>query len=131
MIRILVRYHIIFSLIEIALEISGILSTFGISIPMIGLKKNQFGSVIITSLGSLRLKDVYVPLCPFTQTAGVFACCSTFKKPTVNPDGSVTEKEYLPVNFTIDHRYVDGVLCAKMVREARRLFDNPEAFKVV
>ena len=113
------------------LDISGILSTFGISIPMIGLKKNQFGSVIITSLGSLRLKDVYVPLCPFTQTAGVFACCSTFKKPTVNPDGSVTEKEYLPVNFTIDHRYVDGVLCAKMVREARRLFDNPEAFKVV
>ena len=98
---------------------------------MIGLKKNQFGSVIITSLGSLRLKDVYVPLCPFTQTAKVFACCSTFKKPTVNPDGSVTEKEYLPVNFTIDHRYVDGVLCAKMVREARRLFDNPEAFKVV
>ena len=98
---------------------------------MIGLKKNQFGSVIITSLGSLKLKDVYVPLCPFTQTAGVFACCSTYKKNIGNPDGSIVEKEYLPVNFSIDHRYVDGVLCAKMVREARRLFENPESFKVV
>ena len=34
-------------------------------------------------------------------------------------------------NQSFEHRYVDGVLCAKMVREARRLFDNPEAFKVV
>ena len=90
---------------------------------MIGLKKNQFGSVIITSLGSLRLKDVYVPLCPFAQTAGVFACCSTFKKPTVNPDGSVTEKEYLPVNFTIEHRYVDGV-------PVQRWFEKQEDYSI-
>ena len=95
------------------------------------MKSNQFGSVIITSLGSLKLTDVYVPLCPFTETAGGFACCSTYTKKIVNEDGTITEKEYLPVNFTIDHRYVDGVLCAKMVKEARRLFDSPESFKVV
>ena len=61
------------------------------------MKSNQFGSVIITSLGSLKLKDVYVPLCPFTQTAGVFACCSTYTKKIVNEDIDTAKrlKQYL------------------------------------
>ena len=92
--------------------------------------KNQYGSVIITSLGGFHLKNVYVPLCPFTQTSGVFANCEIKKKRILNKDGSYTETEYLPVNFTLDHRFIDGVLSAKMVKEGKKLFDNPESFSV-
>ena len=53
------------------------------------------------------------------------------KKKILNKDGSITEKEYLPVHFTLDHRFIDGVLSSKMVKEAKRLFDNPESFSVL
>lgn len=94
------------------------------------MQYNLFGSVLVTSLESINVKDVYAPLCPFSQTAGVFTCCNIFKKKILNQDGIYEEKEFLPVNFSIDHRYVDGVLCAKMVREARKVFDDPESFSV-
>ena len=52
------------------------------------------------------------------------------KKKILNKDGTFTETEYLPVNFTLDHRFIDGVLSAKMVKEAKKLFDNPDSFSV-
>ena len=139
-----------FSLIEILLELDGILANMGINCKALGVKniffyifsfltiyffilqvaKNQYGSVIITSLGGFHLKNVYVPLCPFTQTSGVFANCEIKKKKILNKDGTFTETEYLPVNFTLDHRFIDGVLSAKMVKEGKKLFDNPESFSV-
>ena len=47
----------------------------------------------------------------------VIAICSTNKKNVLNKDGTNTEKSYLPLNFTCDHRYIDGVLGAKLVKE--------------
>ena len=52
------------------------------------------------------------------------------KKKTINSDGSVSSQEYLPVNFTLDHRYMDGVLSSKMVKAARILFNDPNEFQV-
>ena len=42
----------------------------------------------------------------------------------------MSTNEYLPVNFTLDHRYMDGVLSSKMVKAARILFNDPNEFKV-
>jgi pyruvate/2-oxoglutarate dehydrogenase complex dihydrolipoamide acyltransferase (E2) component len=47
----------------------------------------------------------------------VVAICSINKKKVLNKDGSYTEKSYLPLNFTCDHRFIDGVIGAKLVRE--------------
>lgn len=73
---------------------------------------------------------MYIPLYPFTQTTGVFVSCPVETKKTLNLDGTISVKEYLPVNFTLDHRYIDGVLSAKMVKTARERFNNPEIFQV-
>lgn len=43
--------------------------------------------------------------------------CSLKIKRTLNKDGSITEREVLPVHFAVDHRYVDGILGAKMMNE--------------
>ena len=95
------------------------------------MEKNHFGTVIITSGGSIDVSNAYAPIWPFTQTEGIMNCCNVVKKKVVNPDGSVSDKEYLPVYFSLDHRYVDGVLCAKMVNEARKCFEDPSYIKVV
>ena len=60
----------------------------------------------------------------------VFLQIVKLKKKILNKDGTFTETEYLPVNFTLDHRFIDGVLSAKMVKEAKKLFDNPDSFSV-
>jgi hypothetical protein len=37
-------------------------------------------------------------------------------KKILNKDGSYTESQILPIHLTIDHRYADGVLAAKMIK---------------
>ena len=112
------------------MELIGILSNINISIPCIGLKKNHYGSVILALMGGYGLKDIYAPLFPYTYTIGVFSSCEVEEKKIINSDGSVSTNEYLPVNFTLDHRYMDGVLSSKMVKAARILFNDPNEFKV-
>ena len=115
---------------DIVMELMGILSMINISIPCIGLKKNHYGSVILSLMGGYGIKDIYAPLFPYTYTLGVFTSCEVEEKKTINSDSSVSSQEYLPVNFTLDHRYMDGVLSSKMVKAARTLFDDPNEFQV-
>ena len=115
---------------NIVMELMGILSNINISLPCIGLKKNHYGSVILALMGGYGLKDIYAPLFPYTYTIGVFSSCEVEEKKIINSDGSVSTNEYLPVNFTLDHRYMDGVLSSKMVKAARILFNEPNEFKV-
>ena len=117
-------------IIEILLEAAGILSVCGIHIPQLGILKNQYGSVILSFLGNFHLNNVYIPLCPFTQTTGAFACNEVYTEKTLQKDGTYKQREVLPVTFTLDHRYIDGALSAKMVAEARKLFDDPNSFSV-
>lgn len=56
----------------------------------------------------------------------VLAICTLYEKNTLNKDGSTTKKLYLPLHFTADHRYIDGVLGAKLAKEFNRLIENPE-----
>jgi pyruvate/2-oxoglutarate dehydrogenase complex dihydrolipoamide acyltransferase (E2) component len=45
-------------------------------------------------------------------------------KKRLEKDGTYTEEEVLPVNFSFDHRYGDGSLAAKMIREVNNLITN-------
>ena len=49
----------------------------------------------------------------------VLAICTLYKKNVLNKDGTTTEKLYLPLHFTADHRYIDGVLGAKLIKEVK------------
>ena len=40
----------------------------------------------------------------------------------MNKDGSITEKDILPVNLALDHRYFDGAGGAKVLREVCSIF---------
>jgi hypothetical protein len=47
----------------------------------------------------------------------ILAICSVNNKKVLSKDGSYTEKSYLPLHFTCDHRFIDGILGAKLVKE--------------
>jgi pyruvate/2-oxoglutarate dehydrogenase complex dihydrolipoamide acyltransferase (E2) component len=44
----------------------------------------------------------------------------------LNKDGSISEIERLPVHLSIDHRYADGILAAKMIKKIKHYFEFPE-----
>jgi len=56
-------------------------------------------------------------LIAFSHTSGVITLCSLKRKRILNKDGTFTEKDILPVNLALDHRYFDGAVAAKIMRE--------------
>ena len=84
----------------------------------------------MSQTGKFGLNNIYVPLIPYSQTIGIFNLCEVETKKKINLDGTVSVVEYFPVNFTLDHRYMDGVLCSKMVKVSLGLFEDPESFQV-
>jgi hypothetical protein len=61
-------------------------------------------------------------LIAFSRTTGVVTLCSVKTKKILNKDGSITEKEILPVNLALDHRYFDGAVGAKVLKEVDKIF---------
>jgi hypothetical protein len=53
----------------------------------------------------------------FTHTAGLITLNALQIKKTLNKDGTYTEEEILPLNFSFDHRFFDGAVMAKMKKE--------------
>ncbi len=85
----------------------------------LGLEKNNFGTMMITSVGSgaFKIEDGYAPLLGFTHTVGVTTICAIKQKNKLQLDGSYLKKDIITVNVSLDHRYLDGMLCAKILKE--------------
>ena len=103
---------------SILMEVVGFLSNLGITFKPLGIEANAFGTVMVTSVGgSFSIEDAYAPLLSFTYTVGVLTLCSTQKKRTINKNGEVSEEEFLGLNCALDHRHMDGMLIAKLIKE--------------
>lgn len=102
------------------------LSNIGLQCKALGLEKNNFGTLMITSVGgAMKIDDGYAPLLGFTHTVGVITLCAIKSKNILQLDGSYKKEEILTINASLDHRYVDGVLGAKLNKEAKKIFDDP------
>lgn len=75
--------------------------------PAFGLKKNNFGGATVTSIGMLGIEDAYVPHCNFTNCPIYVALGKVVDRPVVR-DGKIVIAPIMYVNFTVDHRYLDG-----------------------
>ena len=52
-----------------------------------------------------------------THTAGVVTLCTEQNRKKLKKDGTYDEYSYIPAYSTTDHRYLDGVLGAKMINK--------------
>lgn len=104
--------------------------TLNLSIPGLGMPKDQFGSVMVTNVGSLGIEHAYIPLSPYTRTPLFIG----IGKPRMI--AGVVEGQVVPVNsvvitFTMDHRYADGAHVSYMLRRFKKLFADPSSFESV
>lgn len=85
-----------------------------------------YSSVILTNLGSIRLKCGYHHLTNW-GTNSVFCIIGEKKlSPSFDENGNVTMHETVDLGLTIDERIADGYYYSKTVRLLKKLLEQPE-----
>ncbi|KAL9645080.1 hypothetical protein ABK040_004571 [Willaertia magna] len=103
--------------------------SLNISIPAMGIKADQFGSCIITSVAPFDIEEGLVPLAPFTRNP-LFVCIGkATKKPfVIEETNEIVARKQMTVTATVDHRYVDGKELGKLVKKFTEVCRNPEKY---
>lgn len=85
-----------------------------------------YSSVVLTNLGSIKLKCGYHHLTNW-GTNSLFCVIGEKKmSPFFAEDGTVTMRETVDLGLTIDERIADGYYYSKTVKLLKKLLENPE-----
>ena len=98
---------------------------WGISIPLVGLSADSFGSFVVTNIGSIGIDKGLPALLPSANMAFGVVLGSVKKKPVVVNDKIVIRK-MMDVTIAIDHRVADASHGGKMLRFIKHLISHPE-----
>ncbi len=84
------------------------------------------GSLFFTSMGSLGIPPIYHHLYDFGNIPvfGAFGCKRRALE--VQEDGSIVQRKYIDVKFTLDERICDGYYYATFFKHYRSLLRRPE-----
>lgn len=99
---------------------------FGL-LPKFLLEVSPFhGSVFFTSMGSLGIPPIYHHLYDFGNLPvfGSFGCKRRVCELT--DDGTLVQRKYIDMNFTLDERIADGYYYAAVMKYFKRLISRPE-----
>ncbi len=97
----------------------------GILIPIKGINPTDFGSYIVSNIGSLGLDKGYGALLPSANVSLLLIIGSVTKKPVVVDDQIVIRK-ILSLSVTLDHRIVDASHGGKLFRFLKYMIQNPQ-----
>lgn len=97
----------------------------GVSVPAIGLTANNFGSFVMTNIGSIGLDTGYPALFPISNVSFVFVMGGISKKPVVVND-EVVIRRIITLSSALDHRTVDAMHGGKLFRYIKRMAMEPE-----
>lgn len=100
--------------------------TLNLDLRWAGVPKDPFGAMMISNVGSLGLEAAYPPLVPFSRAPLLVAMGRVEDAPVVE-NGRVVVGKVLRLFATFDHRVIDGVHAAKLVRLVRDWLEDPFA----
>jgi len=115
-------------LISFATEVLQIIGIdIGLNVKALNVKKFLFGGTMITNVGPLGVKDAFAPFTPFARVPMLVSLCETYKKPVVKDD-KIVIAPIVNLNWTIDHRFLDGGRVKKIIANLEHYFTDPYAF---
>jgi len=97
-------------------------------VPLLALKKDPFGSAIVSSVGSLGLSRGFAPL-SWMYDVPLLLLVGEIAEQAVAVSGKVVARPILPISATIDHRYVDGLHLSRALQSFRAYLADPAAFE--
>lgn len=101
---------------------------WGISIPSLGLTANNFGSFVVTNIGSIGLDSGYPSLFPASNLAFVFVMGGVSKKPLVVND-EVVVRRVITLSSAMDHRVVDAIHGGKLFKYVKQIVRDPSVLE--
>ncbi len=85
------------------------------------LPRNPFGSVMISNVGSLGIKNALVPLVPFSRSVLMISIGQISDEARV-VEGEIKIRKILHLGMTFDHRFFDGSHAARMISDLEAEF---------
>jgi hypothetical protein len=80
-----------------------------------------FGSIIVSNVGSLGIKNALLPLVPMARAVLMVSVGKISKEPRVVED-AVCVREVVQIGITFDHRFFDGSHASKMLGDFETCF---------
>ena len=110
-------------------QIVSYLSSIGIKVKAIGLRKFEFGSFVITSIGGLGIEHSFAPIPPFTFAPLLLTLCKKYITNKKNGEDIVETRVYLKMNFTADYRFFNPRNATSLFKDIHLYGENPEKFE--
>lgn len=101
------------------------LYTLNIWSPVFGSPKDPFGSIMVTSIGSIGLDMGFAPLVPYSKVP-VLVAVGVIREVPVVRNGKIEVGTTARLCATFDHRVIDGMHASQLIRTVRRIFSDPE-----
>jgi pyruvate dehydrogenase E2 component (dihydrolipoamide acetyltransferase) len=93
-----------------------------------GIVKDEFGSAMVSNIGTFGLSTAMAPLVPFSRTPLVVLVGEVEQRAVVE-DGHVVVRPMLTLGVTFDHRFMDGYQGGKMADLMRAYMSGPEQYE--
>ena len=93
--------------------------------PVLGTKQDPFGAMMITNIGSLGIKEAFVPFSHYANVNSILSLGACHKGAVVVGD-KIEVGTIQNACWTLDHRVIDGSGAAKMLTTFMKYYDSPE-----
>lgn len=85
-----------------------------------------YRSVVLTNLGSIKLRSGYHHLTNWGTTSFFVAIGEKKPRPYFDDEGNMTMRDSVDIGITIDERIADGYYYSKTVQLLKKIMENPE-----
>jgi pyruvate dehydrogenase E2 component (dihydrolipoamide acetyltransferase) len=103
-------------------------SDLNLDLPALGVRRQAFGSAMITSVGMWGITRAYSPLAGYYRVPVLVLVGAVTQRP-VAVAGQVVIRPMLTLTATFDHRYADGFQAAKFAQAVQAYCADPAAFE--
>ncbi len=115
--------------LRVAMNLSAWLtSDLNLDLPALGVRRQAFGSAMITSIGMWGISRAYSPLAGYYRVPVLVLVGAVTQRP-VAVAGQVVVRPMLTLTATFDHRYADGFQAAKFAQAVQEYVAHPARFE--
>jgi len=107
--------------------VSYLIYDLDLDLSRLGIVKDEFGSAMVSNVGTFGLAHACAPLVPFSRTPLVVLVGEVQEKAVVEA-GRVVVRPVMTLGVTFDHRFMDGFQGGAMAQLFRAFLDDPARF---
>ena len=89
-------------------QIFSYISSIGIQVKLLGVRQFEFGSCVITNIGSIGIENSLVPIPPVSFAPAILTLCSYYKRNVKDDNDKINKNNGLLDFLNISKKYYEG-----------------------